>query len=126
MKKILIVEDEQPYLKLLNDQLKSLDYKVMTAANGKIGLDIARKEKPDLILLDIRMPVMDGVTMLQQLREDSWGKDVDVIMLTNLDDSKNISDAMHEKLSRYIVKSESTLASVIAEVNTLLKGGGLK
>ena len=121
MKKILVVEDELAYAKLLYDQLASVGYEVLAVYDGKIGLETAIKEKPDLILLDIRMPVMDGMAMLKELREDAWGKDVNVIMLTNLDDSANISNAMEDKILRYVVKSETTLDSVIDDVKMFLK-----
>ncbi len=74
MKKILVVEDELAYLKLLNSQLTERGYQVIEAINGKIGLEQAKSENPDLILLDIRMPVMDGMAMLDLLRKEEVGK----------------------------------------------------
>lgn len=67
-KRVLIVDDEQRILKFLGLMLKASGYSVTTAGNGKEGLQIAEKEKPDIILLDIVMPVMDGFEMLQNLR----------------------------------------------------------
>ncbi len=67
-KRVLIVDDEQRILKFLGLMLKASGYDVATAANGKEGLQIAEREKPDIILLDIVMPVMDGFEMLQNLR----------------------------------------------------------
>lgn len=121
MKKILVVEDETAYIKVVQDQLVSAGYRVLVAQNGKIGLETALKYKPDLILLDIRMPVMDGLTMLKELRKDTWGKNAKVMMLTNLEDSTNISNSMHEKLAKYIVKSDASLALVMDEVAMLLQ-----
>jgi len=121
MKKILLVEDEIPYIKLLHNKLATAGYEVIEAYNGKTGLDTALSEKPDLIILDIRLPVMDGLTMLKKLREDPWGKDTYVTILTNLDDSTNISNALNNKLSRYLIKSDSTLSAVIEEVKMLLR-----
>jgi len=121
MKKILIVEDEIPYIKLLHDKLASAGYEIIEAYNGKTGFEMAIRERPDLIILDIKMPVMDGMTMLKKFREDPWGKDANVIILTNLDDSVNISNALNEKLSRYLIKSDSTLSSVIEEVEMILR-----
>src|SRR3989344_1728070 len=90
MKKILIVEDELAYLELLKSQLTQKGYSVIEAENGKKGLETAKKEKPDLILLDIRMPVMDGITMLDLLRKDEYGKSAKVIILTNLEPDNEI------------------------------------
>jgi len=121
MKKILVVEDELAYIKVLHDQLAAVGYEVIEAHDGKVGLETALHTKPDLILLDIRMPKMDGLTMLKELRKDSWGKYVNVMILTNLEDSGSISNALNEKLSRYIVKSDSTLDQVKDQVNMLLR-----
>jgi two-component system, OmpR family, alkaline phosphatase synthesis response regulator PhoP len=121
MKRILLVEDEIPYIKLLHNQLTVAGYEVIEAYNGKTGFETAIKEKPDLIILDIRMPVMDGLTMLKKLRGDPWGKDVHITILTNLEDSESISTALDEKLSRYLIKSDSTLSSVIEEVKMILR-----
>jgi|ERR1700722_100828 len=121
MKKILLVEDAIPYIKLLHNKLTAAGYEVIEAYNGMTGFEMAIREKPDLIILDIRMPVMDGLTMLKKLREDIWGKDVHVTILTNLDDSTSISNALDEKLSRYLIKSDSTLSSVMEEVKIILR-----
>ena len=82
---ILIVEDELPLLKVYADRFSDEGFLVLKANNGQEGLDLAIKEKPDLILLDILMPVMDGLTMMQKLRENTtWGKTVPIMLLTNL------------------------------------------
>lgn len=121
MKKILILEDELAYLNLLRDKLTKEGYNVIYANDGKRGLKMALQEKPDLILLDIRLPLMDGLTMLNMLRKDEWGKNANVIILTNVEDSKSISSAMHEIISKYIVKSETSPASLIEDVKIILK-----
>ena len=72
-KKILIVDDEPALLTALVDKFTRAGYTVGIAENGKEGLKLALKNRPDLILLDIIMPVMDGITMLYKLRKDSWG-----------------------------------------------------
>ncbi len=72
-KKILVVEDDVPELNALRDKFTREGFSILTAKNGEEGLAIALREHPDLILLDIIMPVMDGITMLVKLREDSWG-----------------------------------------------------
>jgi len=125
MKKILIVEDEQAYLKLLSDQLAERSYKVVSALNGDEGLAKAKKEQPDLILLDIRMPKMDGLTMLHLLRQDERnsgsGKKAKVIMLTNLEpDETIVQKAVTDQPAFYFVKSDTRLEDLIKKIEELL------
>src|SRR5882724_12815069 len=90
-KKILIVEDEEAMLRLLSDALSEAGFQVVTAKDGVQGLGNAKTYHPDLILLDIILPEMDGITMMKTLREtDEWGKNVPIIVLTNL----NADDAI--------------------------------
>ena len=71
--KILIVEDEDSLLSALVDKFLKAGYRVVTARDGEEGLTVALREQPDLILLDIVMPKMDGISLLRQLRDNSWG-----------------------------------------------------
>jgi DNA-binding response OmpR family regulator len=121
MKKILIVEDELAYSELLKSQLIEKGYSVIEAVNGKQGLEIAKKENPDLILLDIRMPVMDGMTMLGLLRKEEWGKNIKVVMLTNLEpDDKIIGQVVTTEPSYYFVKSDIQLTELLTKIKELL------
>ena len=121
MKKILLVEDEISYIKLLRDQLTSKGYEVIEATNGKDGLLLALKETPDLILLDIKMPGMDGITMLDLLRADPKGKSIKVIMLTNLEpDMKIINNAIEDHLTHYFVKSDTKFADLLEKIKEVL------
>jgi len=120
MPKILIVEDDQSLVKVLVKKLTQEGFEVSTAANGKIGLATAIKNKPDLILLDIVMPVMDGLTMLQELRKDRWGKLARVILLTNLSDSEKVSEALQHGIYVYLVKADWKLEDVVKKVKETL------
>lgn len=125
MKKILIVEDELAYAKLLTDQLSSRSYQVFSASNGEEGLAKAKKEQPDLILLDIRMPKMDGLTMLSQLRKEErksgTGQRAKAIMLTNLEpDETIVQKAMIDQPAYYFVKSDTKLEDLIKKIEELL------
>src|SRR3989344_3329855 len=91
MAKILIVEDDEITLGMYKTELENNNYVVSVARNGREGLVKAKEEKPDLILLDIRMPVMNGMVMLKELRRDAWGKTVPVIILTNFDADDEIT-----------------------------------
>lgn len=119
--KILIIDDEPALLNALVDKFTRAGFKVLIAENGKEGLESAFKNQPDLILLDIIMPVMDGITMLYQLRKDKWGKNVKVILLTNLSDPGKISKPLTQKVNGYLVKSDWTLKDIIKQVTKKLK-----
>lgn len=122
-KKILIVEDEITILRALMDTLTREGFTVVQAKDGQVGLTLALEEKPDLILLDIVMPVMDGLTMLKKLREtDTYGKTVPVILLTNLSaDTEEIMKAVAEtEPSYYLVKTNFTVSQVVAKVKEQL------
>ena len=120
MKKILIVEDELAYLKLLNDKLTEDGYKIIEATNGQEGLKKAEKEKPNLILLDIRMPVMNGIVMLDKLRETKYGKAAKVIILTNLEpDDEILRKVLEDQPTYYLMKSDIQLADLVEKVKKL-------
>ena len=121
MKKILIVEDELAYLNLLRNQLTTQGYQVIEAINGKIGIAKAKKEKPDLILLDVRMPVMDGMMMLELLRQEKAIKSTKVIMLTNLEPSDKIIGAViKDQPTYYFVKSDMQFSDLLTKIKELL------
>ena len=119
-KKILIVEDEEAVREALVDTFIREGFDVFSAQNGKVGLDNALSKHPDLILLDIVMPVMDGLTMAKQLRRDAWGKNVPIILLTNLSDVEHVADAVENDMYDFLVKTDRTLDSVVTTVKERL------
>ncbi|MFZ2192681.1 MAG: response regulator [Candidatus Moraniibacteriota bacterium] len=120
-KKILVVEDEVSLRNVLVEKLKSEDFDVIEARNGEEGLEISISQKPNLILLDIIMPKMDGLTMLEKLREDSWGKKVPVVILTNLSSGMEMSKSAENGVSSYLVKTDWKLEDVVKKVKEILK-----
>lgn len=121
MKKILIVEDEKVFLKLLSAQLSKRGYRVFEADNGQKGLEEAKRENPDLILLDVRMPVMDGMTMLEQLRQVEVGKKMKVIILTNYEpDDRIVGQVMDDKPTYFFIKSNIELSFLFEKIAELL------
>jgi DNA-binding response OmpR family regulator len=84
MKKIAIIEDDQAISQMYRMKFENDGYEVETAENGKIGLELIKNMKPDIILLDIMMPEMTGDEMLKKLRQEPWGKDIKVLVLTNI------------------------------------------
>jgi len=120
-KKILIVEDEALTVNLLRDNLISEGFSTLEVRNGKEGLKVALKEHPDLILLDIIMPVMDGITMLKKIRSDAWGKNAKIIILTNLSDTEKVSEAMDRGTYDYLIKSDWKLEDVATKIRERLE-----
>jgi len=120
---ILIVEDDEPLSQVLGDTLSSeLECNVLIAPNGADGLEQALKEHPDLILLDIVMPIMDGIAMLRKLREDSWGEKAHVILLTNVSENEKLAEALEMGTYEYLVKSDHTVEEIAEIVKDRLQG----
>lgn len=119
--KILIVEDDMALRNILRDKLNSEDFSVLLAKDGEEGLKIGIKEKPDLILLDVIMPKMNGIIMLKNLRENEWGETVPVILLSNDDDPEHIRETLKANASDYLIKSDWELEDVIKRIREILR-----
>jgi len=122
-KTILIVEDEKPLAEALVDKFVSEGFDMLVASDGEEGLDVALKNHPDLILLDIVMPKMDGMTMMKKLREDDWGKSVSIILLTNLSASGTdiVEGIVREEPAYYLVKSDWSIGDIVEKVREVLE-----
>ena len=121
-KKILVIDDDTDLREALQTSMHSAGYDVLTAADGEGGLLSAFANKPDLILLDISMPKMNGLQVLHTLRRDPWGKDVQVLLLTNADDPTNIVHGVEQKSNDYIIKSQTSLENILKKVKQQLAG----
>ncbi|MCK5084998.1 MAG: response regulator [Candidatus Pacebacteria bacterium] len=117
-KKILVVEDEATLQKALNDVLVQEGYNVLSALDGMLGLDLALKEKPDLILLDVILPKMDGFEVLKKLREND--SQIPIIILTNLSDISDIQKALDLGATTYLVKADFHLDDVLKKIKETL------
>ncbi|MFH1247846.1 MAG: response regulator [Candidatus Omnitrophota bacterium] len=102
--KILIIDDEPDIVKLLESRLKSNNYEVIVAFDGKSGLELARQQRPDLIILDVVMPNMGGFEVLHALKHGSQTSMIPVIMLTQKRDSGSMLDAHEQGGTDYISK----------------------
>lgn len=121
--KILIVEDEEAQRKSLADELRDEGFRVLTANDGQEGLTTALQEHPDLILLDVLMPVMDGLSVMKKLRAGNpWGKQVPIILLTNLSANEDeiIKAVTRDEPAYYLVKSDWTLQEVVEKIKERL------
>src|SRR3972149_8052133 len=119
--KILIIEDEKFISKAYQLGLAHEGFKTIAAYNGQEGLVMAKKEKPELILLDIIMPVMDGLTMLKELRGQEWGKDMKVLVLTNSHDQAEKQDSAHLNVIDFLLKSEWSIELLTKKIKEILK-----
>lgn len=120
-KKILVVDDEGPILKVLCNKLTHEGFLALAATDGVGGLKIAFQDHPDLILLDIIMPRMDGMEMLSKLRLDEWGKTVPVILLTNLNEPGKVGEALAHEVYDYLVKTDWKLEDVVSKIKEKLE-----
>ncbi len=119
--KILIIDDDKITNSKLCEYFEKENFNVDRAFNGKDGYDKALSLDPDIIILDITMPIMDGITMLKKLREDEWGEDVKVVMLTNISNEAVIRHAMELYVTDYLIKSNNTYLDVLNRVKDYLK-----
>lgn len=117
-KLLLIIEDEIIAVKIMVEKLVSEGFDVIEAYDGLQGLKMAESEHPDLILLDLLMPNMDGMTMLKELRKDDWGKKVPVVILTNLSssDEQRFKDIVKLEPTYYFEKANKSMEEVIDKV----------
>lgn len=121
--KILIVEDEDLIRKAYADELADDGFTVLKAKNGEEGLEIALGQQPQLILLDILMPVMDGLTMMGKLRQaNAYGKAVPIILLTNLSagEEKIMESITKNEPAYYLIKSDWNLSDVVEKIKERL------
>ncbi|OGH18011.1 MAG: hypothetical protein A3C22_01880 [Candidatus Levybacteria bacterium RIFCSPHIGHO2_02_FULL_37_10] len=121
-KALLLVEDDKILLNMYQKLFVNHGYDVHAAMDGEEGLRKSLEEHPDLILLDIRMPKMDGMTMLNSLRQDSWGKDAKVIILTNLDPIDTIlQGVVKNQPAYYLIKATTNFEGVLEKVKEILE-----
>ena len=115
--KILIAEDEDILCKVLEEKFEDENFKVITASTGDIVIDLARKNKPDMILLDILMPKLNGIDVLAKLKKDDSLKSIPVIMISNLNEDQKIEEALKLGAVDYLVKTDHPIKEVIEKVN---------
>ncbi len=119
-KKLIIIEDELSIRDLYSFKFKLERFDVSVAENGEEGLKIIEKVRPDLILLDLKMPVMSGEDMLERLRTYDWSKDIKVIVLTNISKDEAPAKLRFLNVERYIVKAHHTPQQIVDIVNEII------
>lgn len=122
MATIAIIEDDAAISQMYRIKFEGEGYTVETAENGILGLKLAEALKPDIILLDLMMPEMGGHEMLIKLRETDWGKDIKVVILTNMGEQE-APEGIHDlNVSAFILKADMTPRQVAEIVQKQLKG----
>lgn len=121
-KTVLLVEDDEAIRELYAVALVQAGFNILMAENGEQGVAFALKHHPDLILLDIDMPVMNGHEAAQKIRQDSWGKNVRIVFLTNHSDASNVAHAIMQKPEDYIVKVNVPIKDIINQVRIAIYG----
>lgn len=118
--RILIVEDDDFLLQMYAAKLELENFTVYSATTGTQGLKIAQKESPDLILLDLNLPEMDGFTVLKYLKDDQANKDIPVLVLTNFSQKENIDRCLDLGAEDYLIKAHFVPSEVIAKIKNIL------
>ncbi len=120
MTKIAIIEDDAVISQMYRMKFEAEGYEVQMAGNGRIGVELVEKMRPDIILLDLRMPEMDGAEALTQIRKHDWGKDIPVLILTNVGEEEAPKELEHLNVLNYIVKADLTPRQVTEKVKEAL------
>lgn len=119
-KYILIAEDDNFYASIYNQRLVEMGYEVSVATDGEQLLKLMKAKVPDLVMLDLIMPKMDGFETLRVIKEDTHFKNVKVLVLSNLGQKEDVDSAMKLGATGYIVKSNTSIQDVLAKVRESL------
>lgn len=118
--KIVFIEDEEITSKIVGEELTEAGFNVVKAFDGKAGLELIKTEAPDLVLLDIMMPKMQGFEVLEAAKKDPKTKDIPVIILSVLSDDENIKKGMDMGARDYIIKSKHAVAEIPNKIRAFL------
>jgi DNA-binding response OmpR family regulator len=119
--KIMIVEDDNFLVEMYTTKFELEGFNVVSAEDGEKGLELARVEVPDIILLDILMPRMDGFTTLEALKKDDQLKDIPVILLTNLGQKEDVKKGFELGAAGYLIKAHFMPSEVVEKITKILE-----
>ncbi len=119
-KKILFVEDEPALQKTLGSVLENIGFEIISAFDGEAAVTLAKKELPDLILLDLILPKKDGFQVLEEIKKDQTTKHIPVIILSNLESTNEIERAIELGATTYLIKTNYRLDEVIDKVKNVI------
>jgi len=118
--KVLIIEDDSYILDMYKIKFEASNFEVTAASDGMAGLKILKKKRPDVILLDVIMPKMDGFSVLKAIKNKPELKEIPVILLTNLGQRENIEKGFELGAASYIIKAHFTPSEVVKKINDVL------
>lgn len=121
MEKILIIEDEKILAEMYKDKFSRAGFEVFLAFDSKEGLEITKKEKPDLILLDILLPQEDGIVFLNWLKNEPEIASIPVVAFSNYDEPKTKKEAFELGVKEYLIKSNYTPEEVVQKIKNYLR-----
>ncbi len=121
MKKVLFIEDEPALQKALSVSLKAQGFEVLSAFDGESGLNMVKESGPDLVLLDLILPKMDGFTVLEELKKLPETKNTPVIVLTNLDDTEDVQKVLDLGATNYLIKASYNTEDIANKIKEILE-----
>ncbi|HHE76645.1 MAG TPA: response regulator [Candidatus Parcubacteria bacterium] len=120
-KKILVVEDDKFLRELISQKLTKEGYDIAEATDGEKGFESVKKEKPDLVLLDLILPIIDGFEVLSRIKSDPVLAQIPVIILSNLGQKEDIEKGLKIGAADYLIKAHFTPAEIIEKIKNVLK-----
>lgn len=120
MKTVLLIDDDEAFTSLVKDAFGKRSYAVVSASDGKAGLEAVKGSKPDIILLDLKMPGMDGISFLRALKDTS-ARHIPIIIVTNDTSLDAIADGTELGVRTYILKANESMQTILDKVEKLLK-----
>ncbi|MFH0791969.1 MAG: response regulator [bacterium] len=120
MKKILLIEDESALQKTLGEYLRQEGYDIVSALDGEKGIELAKATSPDLILLDLILPKVNGFEVIKELKDDEKTQRIPIIILTNLEEMKDINQAIELGATTYLVKARYSLEEVAIKIKDII------
>jgi DNA-binding response OmpR family regulator len=120
MQKIAIIEDDLTIAEMYRMKFESEGFEVEVARNGRVGIELVEQMRPDLILLDLQMPEMNGEEALRNIRQAEWGKSIPVLILTNMGEEEAPKNLKNLGVEHYIVKADLTPTQVVKRVKEVL------
>ena len=120
-KTILLIEDDSVILRILNNRLSEEGYNIFVAEDGESGLKKFKENRPDLILLDLILPKMDGISILREIRKDATASDMPVLILTNLKSNETVLESLRLGVSDYILKVDYSPEELVKKVKEILE-----
>ncbi len=120
MKRLLIVEDEEILARILKDRFEDAGWRVTSARDGEVAIEMIKTNKFDLVLLDLILPRKDGFEILHEVRTDDSFKKLPIIIVSNLGGDEDIKKALELGATDYFVKTEHSISEIIEKLNKLL------